>query len=100
MRFFRLAPQASLDLEGIWDYIGLEKENPNAAFRQVEMLYEKFNLLSSHPLLGESRDDLGINLRSFVAGNYVVVYRPGQNEIEITRVIHAARDIRSMFKTA
>jgi toxin ParE1/3/4 len=64
------------------------------------MLYEKFTLLSSHALLGESRPDLGKDFRSFVAGNYVIVYRPGSEEIEIARVIHAARDIRSVFKTS
>jgi toxin ParE1/3/4 len=100
MRDFRLSPQASIDLEGIWDYIGIEKDNPTAAFRQIEMLYEKFVVLALHPLLGESREDLGLNLRSFVAGNYVIVYQPTPEEVEIARVIHAARDIRSMFKSS
>jgi plasmid stabilization system protein ParE len=41
------------------------KENPTAAYRQIEMLYDKFSLLAAGPFLGEVRDDLGTNLRSF-----------------------------------
>jgi toxin ParE1/3/4 len=99
MNDFRIAPEAKADLEGIWDYIGIQKDAPAAAHRQIEMLFDKFSLLSEHPLLGESRADLGTGLRSFVAGNYVVVYRAGSGGIEIARVAHAARDIRSLFSS-
>ena len=60
-------------------------------------LYDKFSLLAANPLLGEVRNDLGTNLRSFVAGNYVVVYRTIGSKIEVSRVVHAARDIRAVF---
>jgi toxin ParE1/3/4 len=92
-----LAPLARSDLDEIWDYLGIQKDNPAAAARQTEMLFEKLFLLTTHPLLGEARPDLGDNLRSFVAGNYVVVYRVGGATLEIVRIIHAARDIRSLF---
>jgi toxin ParE1/3/4 len=97
MNRYSIAPQAGADLDGVWDYLAIEKDSPAAARRQVEMLYKKFFLLATHPLLGESRDDLGVNLRSFVAGNYVIVYRISGNEIEIARVAHAARDIGALF---
>jgi toxin ParE1/3/4 len=97
MNRYRIAPEARSDLDGVWDYLGLQKQNPTAAYRQIEVLYDKFSLLAANPLLGEVRNDLGANLRSFVAGNYVVVYRIVGGRIEITRVVHAARDIRAMF---
>ena len=86
------------DLDGIWDYIGIQNDNPNAAYGQLRMLYEKFSLLAMQPLIGEFRDDLGTNLRSFVARNYVIVYRPLGEEIEIIRVVHSARDIHALFR--
>ena len=55
------------------------------------MLYGKFRLLAANPLLGETRHDLGRNLRSFVAKNYVVVYRVRDAKIKIVRVLHAAQ---------
>ena len=97
MNRYRIAPQAIADLDAVWDYLGIQKDAPAAARRQVEALFDKFSLLAAHPLLGETRGDLGTNLRSFVAGNYVVVYRVGQHEIEIAWIAHAARDIRSLF---
>ncbi len=99
MNDFTIAPEAKADLENIWDYLGIQKDAPAAAHRQIEVLFDKFSLLSAHPLLGESRIDLGTDLRSFVAGNYVVVYRIGSRNIEIARVVHSARDIRSLFSS-
>lgn len=94
---YSIAPLAIADLNQVWDYLGLEKDAPAAAHRQIELLFDKFSLLVAHPLLGETRADLGPNLRSFVAGNYVIVYRVAENEIEIARVAHFAQDIRSLF---
>ena len=97
MKQYSLAPQARADIDGIWDYLGIEKMSPAAARGQIEMLYEKFSLLASHPLVGEIRPDLGAGLRSFVAKKYVVVYRVSGGRIEIARVVHSARDIRKLF---
>jgi toxin ParE1/3/4 len=94
---YSIAPLAQADLDAIWDYLGIQKDAPAAARRQIEMVFEKFSLLATQPLLGEKRDDLGSGLRSFVAGNYMVVYRIVASEIEIVRVAHFARDIRSLF---
>ena len=97
MKEFRLSPQAALDLEEIWNFIDVERQNPNAASRQVEMIYNKFCILAENPLLGELRKDLGRELRSFTAGNYAIIHRPSTDEIEIARVVHGARDIRAIF---
>jgi toxin ParE1/3/4 len=97
MNGYSIAPQAIADLDDVWDYLGIQKDAPAAARRQIEMLFDKFAILAAHPLLGEARNDLGVGLRSFVAGNYVVVYRIAGDEIEIARVAHFAQDIRSLF---
>jgi toxin ParE1/3/4 len=94
---YNIAPLARTDLDAIWDYLGIQKDAPAAARRQIEKLYEKSSLLSGQPFLGETRDDLGPGLRSFVAGNHVVVYKIAENQGEIARVVHFARDIRSLF---
>jgi toxin ParE1/3/4 len=97
MKRFRLAARAKVDLSGIWDYIGVVKENPTAAHHQLEVLYDKFALLAQHPLLGQSRDDLRTDLREFSAGSYVIFYCPHPDGIEVERVIHGVRDIRALF---
>jgi toxin ParE1/3/4 len=98
MNCYTVARQASADLDDVWDYLGIQKDAPAAARRQIEMLFDKFSLLAIYPLLGEVRDDLGAGLRSFVAGNYVIVYRLAGSDIEIARVAHFARDIRSLLE--
>jgi plasmid stabilization system protein ParE len=73
MTGYTLAPEARRDLDDIWDYLGIQVDNPNAACRVVETLHEKSELLARHPLMVERRQDLGEDLRAFVARRYVVV---------------------------
>jgi toxin ParE1/3/4 len=97
MSNFRISPRAALDLDEIWIFIGIERQSPDAAFRQVEMIYDKICVLAENPLLGERRIDLGAALRVFSAGNYVIVYRPTVDGIAVARVVHGARDIGRLF---
>jgi toxin ParE1/3/4 len=97
MSQIRISPQAALDLDEIWNFIGIERRSPDAAYRQVEMIYDKFCILAESPLLGERRKDLGAALRVFSAGNYVIVYRPTDDGIAVARVVHGARDIGRLF---
>jgi len=101
MSRFRLAPLARRDLDALWDYIGIEKDSPAAAFRLVETLYEKFELLAANPLMGQYREDLADlikDIRSFSVGNYVIYYQPAPNGVRIGRVIHGARDVRTVLQ--
>jgi toxin ParE1/3/4 len=93
MKRFRLDTDARADLISIHKYIA--SDNRTAADRLIHQLKQKFRLLATQPLIGQDRPELAENLRSFSVGNYVVLYRPAQNGIEVARVIHAARDIGS-----
>jgi toxin ParE1/3/4 len=86
---------AERDLEEIWAYIA--RDNPAAASRVIRAIAGKCQLMAMQPELGELRPELAPRLRSFLVGNYVVVYWPMSDGIEIARVIHAARDIQSLF---
>lgn len=54
---------------------------------------QRLALLASQPEMGERRPELATDIRSFVAGAYVVYYRPRPDGIELARVLHSARDI-------
>lgn len=43
------SPLALQDLDDIWDYIAVEKDNPAAAERIVEGILARIDLLSSFP---------------------------------------------------
>ena len=99
MSRFILEPEVRQDLDEIWNYIGIEKGNPTAARHLTERLFEAFSSLAGQPLLGEQREDLGVNVRAFVVRPYVVLYRPRPSEVQIVQVVHSARDIQAIART-
>lgn len=88
-------PEAEADLIEIWLYIG--RNNPSAADRTMGSIERTTNLIADFPLMGAAHPELAPELRSFLAGNYVIYYRPVENGIEIVRVLHHARDVREIF---
>ncbi|NLF07052.1 MAG: type II toxin-antitoxin system RelE/ParE family toxin [Pirellulaceae bacterium] len=97
MTIFRLSWKAETDLQEIADYIS--DRNPSAAVKELEKFFAKFDLLGKNPLLGELRQDLPGNPRCFAAGNFLILYKPTAEGIEVARVVHAARDFRTVFPT-
>lgn len=95
MKHFRLSSQGQLDLDDIWLFIA--NDNPDAADRFYDLLLSKFLLLADQPLIGRCREDLHLNLRGFIVGNYIIFYRDTPEHIEIVRVLHGARDIENLF---
>jgi len=47
--------------------------------------------------MGELRPKLGDNRRIMAEGNYVIVFRPWKNGVEIVTVLHGARDFDALF---
>jgi toxin ParE1/3/4 len=88
--------QARQHLKKIFQYI--ESDNRAAAIRTVDRLRETFSVLATQPLMGESREDFGENVRIFTAGNHVIFFRPIRNTAEILGVVHGARDLESAFR--
>jgi toxin ParE1/3/4 len=96
MSRFELSLQARADLQEIEDYISCD--NPDAAARLLLTIDEKCGLLAFHPGIGFDRSELRPDLRSFVAGNYVIFYKPKNDGIEIVRILHGARDVAKFFE--
>ena len=95
MPSFRFLPLARNDLNEIWEYIA--QDNLDAAERLVERIEELCELLAQRPQLGRRREELAPGLRSFPAESYFIFYQPIPDGIEVVRVLHASRDIDSLF---
>ncbi len=95
MRRYRVSRRADRDLDDIADFIA--EHNPSAAIRVIDGLEERFGLLAAQPFLGESCNELRLGLRRFVVGSYVVYYMPTASGIEVSRVLHGARDVEGLF---
>jgi len=102
MSRYRLSRQADADLDDIADYVAAE--TPRAALRILDTLREAFRILAVSPEIGTLRDDLMPNLRIFSpkrpASNYIIFYYLlPDGGIEISDVLHAARDWVSLFSS-
>lgn len=76
-------------------------DNPAAADALLDQIGHACALLADNPALGRARPELLPGLRSFVAlGTYVLFYRPVGPDLELVRVLHAARDVDAVFGDA
>jgi len=91
-----IAEAAQEDLKGIWEYIA--RYNAEAANKLIKEIGRKFVTLRDHPLIGRPRDEILINLRSFVFKDYLIFYQPIDDGIEVLHVLHSSRDIEGMFE--
>jgi toxin ParE1/3/4 len=96
MSGYRIATTARREISKIYRHIA--QDNLSAADRWLSRLFEQFTLLAQNPEMGELRPELDKELRSVSSGNYVIYFRPGQNEVQIARVVHGARDVRKVFR--
>jgi toxin ParE1/3/4 len=68
----------------------------DTAIRIVQNISDRFWLLAKHPRIGRRRPDLSAELRSFAAGDYVILYSIEEDElVQIHSVFHGAQDIES-----
>jgi toxin ParE1/3/4 len=91
----RITPRASSDLIEIWSYIADDSVASADAF--IDKLYETIQLLAAKPGSGRHREELAPGIQSFPFGRYIIFYRVVSAAIEIVRVLHAARDIATLF---
>ena len=82
-----LRPAAEEDLESI------AEDNPSRAVTFVQELREKCRVLAEMPKSAPARPELGEDIRSRPAGNYVIYYRPVSGGVEIIRILHGRREV-------
>jgi toxin ParE1/3/4 len=96
MRKYRLTPEAEKDLDEITDFTAAG--NRTAASRLIDAIEAKCRALAAMPGMGRGREELAPNLRSSRVRKYIIFYRPGDEGIDVIRVIHGHRDIPKLFE--
>jgi toxin ParE1/3/4 len=89
------APAAEADLTEIYDFVAAD--NRAAAAALIDRFEHQAQKLAERPGIGRARPELQPDLRSFLVGNYVILYRPTEGGIEVARVLHGRRDIDRIF---
>ena len=98
MSDFLIAPAARSELDEIWDYYAVELQNPDAADRIRDEIFNAFDKLAQMPGMGHSRRDLAAEpLRFWPVRSYLIIYRGEKRPIEIVRVLHGARDVQAIL---
>lgn len=93
---YRLSAEAEAQLDDIWLHIARESGSVETASRVVHGITDRCWLLARHPRMGRRRPDLSSELRSFPAGDYVILYSiEGDDFVLIHYVFHGSRDIES-----
>ncbi|MCY0093079.1 type II toxin-antitoxin system RelE/ParE family toxin [Hoeflea ulvae] len=92
---FRLTPRAEADITAIVLYIA--EDNPAAAVRWYDDMLRHCRNLGAVPELGVARPDVRPDLRTFPAGNYMILYRKSDEGAEIVRVVHGARQWQKLL---
>ena len=86
---FQLLPRARRDLENIQAW--MEADSPRAAESVGRRIFQAFELLATHPLIGH-KSEHGATREWEVTGlPYIIPYRVKPDGIEILLVFHASR---------
>ena len=82
----------------IHDYIARDK--PSAAFKVVQSIYARAQILAEFPKLGYSyRTQTGRDTRILLWGHYRIVYlQPNEDEVHILGVFHGAMELDNYLK--
>jgi plasmid stabilization system protein ParE len=98
MKGFRLAPEARADIQEIWAYIA--GDSVEAAGRVRRMFLDSCRRLAQHPRIGHRRGDLTTreDVLFWPVYSYPIVYRAGTKPLEILRVLHGKRNVRSVLR--
>jgi toxin ParE1/3/4 len=82
------------DLYGIWAYYA--QHSVETADRTVTAINDRIDDLARFPLTGEGVPRFGVGVRRTLCRGYVIYYDVANDRVEVLRVIHGARDTRSL----
>ena len=68
-----------------------------AADRLLDTLEAKTLALTRNPYLGMAREDIAEGVRHFPVGNYLILYRPLGDGVEVVRYVHGRRRLRDLI---
>lgn len=99
MRKLRINPFVVTDLKEICDFIA--EDNPEKAAEMIEKIYEKFENIQQFPGIGSDlskRVSFRTDYKYMAWNDYIIIYKAGEEFVEIYRVISCYQDMTSIIK--
>jgi len=91
-----VSDEADNDLMLIFSY--LHQQSTHAAESTANDLDRCFQNISSFPMSGAARSELGRDVRTALVPPYVVFYAVRSDHVVILRVLHGSRNIETEFR--
>jgi toxin ParE1/3/4 len=95
MSRYEFTDQAKEDLFEIAAYVSLDNEQ--AALQLVDRIHDRCQSLAENPRMGRTREELAPGLRSKLLGNYLIFYRPTEYGVQVVRLLHGGRNLKTLF---
>ena len=95
MNTYSFSDIAIQDLEDLCEYIA--QTNPKAASRTFDSIRHRAKLLATFPNMGKPYNQLALNLRGSIVNEYIILYYPKEDGIEIARIVSGYRDLETLF---
>jgi toxin ParE1/3/4 len=100
---YRVTKDAERELDEIFAYWA-KRASPEIASRLIDSIADRFWLLGNHPKSGRPCGDLGVGVKCFPAGKYLIYYRAGRDRSDILHIFlhifHGTSDERQAFRLA
>jgi len=93
MRTPRTTSRADIDLLQIWAFIA--QDDISKADELIDRLHARFEQLAKMPESGQRCDEIAPGLRRSTILGYIILYRVTDIDVEILRVVHGARNLRT-----
>lgn len=97
-------PLADADLANIISYVAVELDSPRTATQLLEKIKSAVEQLRvfpyAHAIYPTHVDTCGFEIRSLIAGPYVILYYVMGDTVTIARIIHGKRDIQRILREA
>jgi toxin ParE1/3/4 len=98
MSRFVLAPAAKSDIVEIWNYYATKVGDVDLADRICDEIFDGIRAATRKPAIGHFRRDLANEpLRFWRVRSYLIIYRSEAKPIQVVRVLHGARDVRTVL---
>lgn len=94
---YRLSSAATADLSDIWDYVA-DAGSADIADKVIGDIRSALERIGESPGIGHFREDVvGPNYKVYVVFRYSIIYKYGIKPVGIARILHSARDMRSIL---
>ena len=98
MMKLRINPLVAEDLKNIKEYIA--EDNGEMAVKTIQEIYKRIENIQQFPYMGadlSKRVSFRTDYKYVVSKNYVVLYKVGDECVEIYRVVNRYQDITQIF---